>query len=102
MERQAGGVFYAEIAARAGDKYAYKLDDQKPLPDPVSRLLPEGVRQGREVAPQLCVRGGQLRLRHRGTGGERSLLVERTYVRRTPRTTWSITSTSSIRFSSTA
>src|SRR5436305_1269498 len=49
MERQAGGVFYAGIAARAGDKYAYKLDDQKPLPDPVSRLLPEGVHGPTEI-----------------------------------------------------
>src|SRR5690349_6935755 len=43
MESQAGGVFYADIPARAGDNYAYKLDGQQLLPDPVSRLLPEGV-----------------------------------------------------------
>lgn len=49
MERQANGVLHANIAARAGDKYSYKLDDQKPLPDPVSRLLPEGVHGPTEI-----------------------------------------------------
>src|SRR5690349_17828001 len=49
MERQADGVFFANIAASAGDNYGYKLDDQKPLPDPVSRLLPEGVHGPSEI-----------------------------------------------------
>jgi maltooligosyltrehalose trehalohydrolase len=49
MEPQAGGLFHADIPARAGDKYAYKLDGQQPLPDPVSRLLPGGVHGPSEI-----------------------------------------------------
>src|SRR5262249_26064301 len=49
MDHQADGVFHANISARAGDKYAYKLDAHKPLPDPVSRLLPEGVHSRTEI-----------------------------------------------------
>ena len=43
MQRSSDGTFSAQAAARAGDRYSYLLDDHKPLPDPVSRLLPEGV-----------------------------------------------------------
>ena len=43
MQRAADGVFSVQAPARAGHRYFYILDDQKPLPDPVSRLLPEGV-----------------------------------------------------------
>ena len=49
MERQADGVFFAKIPARTGDKYSYRVDVQKPLPDPVSRLLPEGVHGPTEI-----------------------------------------------------
>ena len=43
MERSADDTFSVQTTAQAGDRYFYILDDQKPLPDPVSRLLPEGV-----------------------------------------------------------
>ncbi len=43
MQRFADGTFSAQAPAQAGDRYFYLLDDHKPLPDPVSRLLPEGV-----------------------------------------------------------
>ena len=35
--------FTFQASARAGDKYSYIIDQNKPVPDPVSRLLPEGV-----------------------------------------------------------
>jgi maltooligosyltrehalose trehalohydrolase len=39
--------------AHPGDKYFYILDENKPVPDPVSRLLPEGVHGPTEiVSPQ--------------------------------------------------
>ena len=38
-----GGYFECEEAAKAGDLYSYIVDQQKPVPDPVSRLLPQGV-----------------------------------------------------------
>lgn len=43
------GVFSATLPARAGDRYFYVLDGGKPLPDPVSRLLPEGVHGPTEI-----------------------------------------------------
>ncbi|HJS98654.1 MAG TPA: malto-oligosyltrehalose trehalohydrolase [Terriglobales bacterium] len=43
MQRSADGTFSLQAPAQAGDRYFYILDGQKPLPDPVSRLLPEGV-----------------------------------------------------------
>lgn len=43
MRREPDGTFTAQAPAQAGDRYFYVLDDHKPLPDPVSRLLPEGV-----------------------------------------------------------
>ncbi len=35
--------FMLQAFARPGDKYFYIVDQNKPVPDPVSRLLPEGV-----------------------------------------------------------
>jgi maltooligosyltrehalose trehalohydrolase len=49
MPPTGGGVFSAEISAKAGDRYFYQLDDSKPLPDPVSRLLPQGVHGPTEI-----------------------------------------------------
>ncbi|HYH01081.1 MAG TPA: malto-oligosyltrehalose trehalohydrolase [Terriglobales bacterium] len=37
------GNFQASAPVRAGERYFYVLDGGRPLPDPVSRLLPEGV-----------------------------------------------------------
>ena len=43
MQRSADGTFSVQAPAQASDPYFYLLDEHKPLPDPVSRLLPEGV-----------------------------------------------------------
>ncbi|HLK34213.1 MAG TPA: malto-oligosyltrehalose trehalohydrolase [Terriglobales bacterium] len=43
MHRSADGTFTVQVPAQDGDRYFYLVDDHKPLPDPVSRLLPEGV-----------------------------------------------------------
>jgi maltooligosyltrehalose trehalohydrolase len=43
------GQFALEAFARAGDKYFYIVDDNKPVPDPISRLLPEGVHGPTEI-----------------------------------------------------
>jgi maltooligosyltrehalose trehalohydrolase len=43
MQRVADGTFSVRAPAQAGDRYFYLVDEHKPLPDPVSRLLPEGV-----------------------------------------------------------
>ncbi len=43
MQRSPDGTFSVQTKAQAGDRYFYLLDRHKPLPDPVSRLLPEGV-----------------------------------------------------------
>ena len=43
MRRSNDGTFAATLPARAGDRYFYIVDGGKPLPDPVSRLLPDGV-----------------------------------------------------------
>ncbi|HSK43605.1 MAG TPA: malto-oligosyltrehalose trehalohydrolase, partial [Candidatus Binatia bacterium] len=37
------GYFTLQAFARPGDKYFYIVDQNKPVPDPVSRLLPDGV-----------------------------------------------------------
>ncbi len=42
MDRD-GEDFTAIAPAAAGDRYYYVLDDSPPIPDPVSRCLPEGV-----------------------------------------------------------
>jgi maltooligosyltrehalose trehalohydrolase len=49
MERGNDGTFAVQTAARAGDRYFYIVDDHKPVPDPVSRLLPEGVHGRSEI-----------------------------------------------------
>ncbi|HEX7288413.1 MAG TPA: malto-oligosyltrehalose trehalohydrolase [Candidatus Angelobacter sp.] len=50
------GQFALEAFARAGDRYFYIVDDHKPVPDPVSRLLPEGVHGPTEIVdPQAFV-----------------------------------------------
>ena len=41
--RRDGEDFVVTAPAAAGDRYAYLLDRSGPFPDPVSRLLPEGV-----------------------------------------------------------
>lgn len=43
MEVEADGHFRFSAPAKPGDKYFYVVDGQKPVPDPVSRYLPEGV-----------------------------------------------------------
>ena len=42
-------TFVLEIDARPGDRYSYILDGGTPLPDPVSRCLPEGVHGPTEI-----------------------------------------------------
>src|SRR5258707_10381043 len=49
MDREADGYFAQHAAANSGDKYFYIVDDNKPVPDPVSRLLPEGVHGPTEI-----------------------------------------------------
>lgn len=41
--------FALQAFARAGDRYFYIVDQNKPVPDPVSRLLPEGVHGPTEI-----------------------------------------------------
>jgi 1,4-alpha-glucan branching enzyme len=45
----ADDYFTLQAFARAGDKYFYIVDQNKPVPDPVSRLLPEGVHGPTEI-----------------------------------------------------
>jgi len=49
MRRADKGYFELEATAKAGDRYFYVVDGQKPVPDPVSRLLPEGVHGATEI-----------------------------------------------------
>lgn len=42
-------TFTLELDARPGDRYYYIVDGQKPVPDPVSRFLPEGVHGPTEI-----------------------------------------------------
>jgi maltooligosyltrehalose trehalohydrolase len=49
MQRDESGVFALEHPARAGDRYFYIVDVATPVPDPVSRLLPEGVHGPTEI-----------------------------------------------------
>jgi maltooligosyltrehalose trehalohydrolase len=44
-----GEDFTATAEARAGDRYAYLIDGSKPVPDPVSRFLPNGVHGPTEI-----------------------------------------------------
>jgi maltooligosyltrehalose trehalohydrolase len=45
----ADGYFSLQAFARPGDKYFYIVDQNKPVPDSVSRLLPEGVHGPTEI-----------------------------------------------------
>ncbi len=49
MKKEDGGEFSASVSASAGDRYFYIVDGGKPVPDPVSRLLPEGVHGPTEI-----------------------------------------------------
>src|SRR5579859_5234379 len=49
MTREAGGIFSLTVPAHAGDRYFYLPDGHKPVPDPVSRLLPQGVHGPTEI-----------------------------------------------------
>src|SRR6478672_1127888 len=49
MQPQEDGYFAAHTAALPGDRYFYIPDSNKPVPDPVSRLLPEGVHGPTEI-----------------------------------------------------
>src|SRR5213080_3909011 len=49
MERVDDGYFVLQAPARPGDRYFYVVDDKKAVPDPVSRLLPEGVHGPTEI-----------------------------------------------------
>ena len=49
MTSEADGLFSLTVPARAGDRYYYLPQDHKPVPDPVSRLLPEGVHGPTEI-----------------------------------------------------
>jgi maltooligosyltrehalose trehalohydrolase len=49
MERRQDDHFVLQTSARAGDRYFYVVDENKPVPDPVSRLLPEGVHGPTEI-----------------------------------------------------
>src|SRR3954452_22246514 len=52
MESEGHGTWVATVAARAGDDYAYVIDGAR-LPDPHTRLQPEGLRgPSRVVDPQ--------------------------------------------------
>jgi maltooligosyltrehalose trehalohydrolase len=48
MQRE-DGCFVLRAPASDGDKYAYIVDGQQPLPDPVSRLLPDGVHGSTQI-----------------------------------------------------
>ena len=47
--RRDGEDFVATATAAAGDRYAYVVDGGPPIPDPVSRFLPEGVHGPSEI-----------------------------------------------------
>jgi maltooligosyltrehalose trehalohydrolase len=49
MQSSEGGYFSLQAFACPGDKYFYIVDQNKPVPDPVSRLLPEGVHGPTEI-----------------------------------------------------
>jgi maltooligosyltrehalose trehalohydrolase len=49
MCREDDGHFSVSAPARAGDRYFLQVDDHKPVPDPVSRFLPEGVHGPTEI-----------------------------------------------------
>src|SRR5512146_1519197 len=49
MRPEAGGYFSAALPVQAGQRYFYVLDNGMGVPDPVSRLLPEGVHGPTEI-----------------------------------------------------
>jgi maltooligosyltrehalose trehalohydrolase len=49
MEREGDEHFVARTNAGAGDRYYCLVDEHKPVPDPVSRLLPKGVHGPTEI-----------------------------------------------------
>src|SRR5262249_19977847 len=49
MQFAGNGHFALQAFARAGDRYFYIVDPDKPVPDPVSRLLPQGVHGPTEI-----------------------------------------------------
>jgi len=49
MEPAEEGQFFLHASARPGDRYFYMVDGHKPVPDPVSRLLPLGVHGPTEI-----------------------------------------------------
>src|SRR5438270_321927 len=49
MGREENGYFSLRAKAAPRDKYAYIVDGGAPLPDPVSRLLPDGVHGSTEI-----------------------------------------------------
>jgi maltooligosyltrehalose trehalohydrolase len=49
MQHEGDHHFALQAFAGAGDKYFYIVDQNKPVPDPVSRLLPEGVHGPTEI-----------------------------------------------------
>ncbi len=49
MQRDDTGTFILTASAHPGTRYFYRVDDQRPVPDPVSRFLPEGVHGPTEI-----------------------------------------------------
>jgi maltooligosyltrehalose trehalohydrolase len=49
MQYEGDHCFALQAFARPGDRYFYIVDQNKPVPDPVSRLLPEGVHGPTEI-----------------------------------------------------
>jgi maltooligosyltrehalose trehalohydrolase len=49
MQYAGDHYFTLQAFARPGDRYFYLVDQNKPVPDPVSRLLPEGVHGPTEI-----------------------------------------------------
>ena len=49
MRRQDDGSFSANASVSPGTRYFYLVDDDKPVPDPVSRVLPDGVHGPTEI-----------------------------------------------------
>lgn len=49
MQRDESGTFNVTALVHAGARYFYRLDEGRAVPDPVSRLLPEGVHGPTEI-----------------------------------------------------
>jgi maltooligosyltrehalose trehalohydrolase len=49
LEDTSGNLFSVVTKASAGDRYFYVVDNEKPVPDPVSRYQPEGVHGPSEI-----------------------------------------------------